>query len=488
MMKKKIFLIFALCIICTLAALSVSAGGLKIEVTSEDELVDALSKTEVVDEINIVDSFTITKDCAIKYDGNKINYYSDTVLTISDGVTLTLIDGGTLGSVWATFEGNWDDPLLPNAKCINNGNIILEKGGFLDLDFDTNNGNILVKDKGLFGACVTNNGEITVERGGIFASGQGGEIRNNGIITVSDGAIIASRFGSTLNNTSSGKLILDGEFNCGCVGDEFWFKNDGDVQGRGSLTVYEAAHDVMPSDLDEMIEKAMSELGQTARFENWDDISIYKEVEAASFDELVLLLTADRTVAGEHVDGNMDIIARITDDVTVTGELDCMSKIVVGEPYRLTIADGGALTASVDNDGVVWVENGGLLATTMGGDIKNKGSIIVDDGGELRSQMGGRIINEIGIIELEGTYTEAFRTVVIGSALGSEIAYITANVPDNAALVAARYDEGVLTDVKITANPLMKGNIEMDGTGEQFKLFLLDLAECKPFCENWKNQ
>ena len=54
--------------------------------------------------------------------------------------------------------------------------------------------------------------------------------------------------------------------------------------------------------------------------------------------------------------------------------------------------------------------------------------------------------------------------------------------------LAARYDEGVLTDVKIIANPLMTGNIEMDGTGEQFKLFLLDLAECKPLCENWKNQ
>ena len=470
-----------------IAVIPVSAAGLTLEATNQDELISALNMTQVVDAINITQSFTVDKNCAITYGADKINYYSETVMTVENGVTLTIRDDGALGSVWATFEGSWDDPILPNGKCINNGTLILEAGGMLDLDFDTNNGYILVKNRGMLAACITNNGTIDVEDGGIFASGQGGEIYNNGTITIPDGARISSRFGSTLHNAPGGVLVLDGEFNCGCVGNELWFKNEGTVEGRGSVLLYEAAPDVMPADVDQMIERVMAELGQTTRFENWDDINIYVEREASTYEELAAIFFEDRTVAGEHVDGNMDTVVRLTGDITVTGEISTMGKVILSEQNCLIIADGGILEASLDSEGYLLVQEGGTLATTMNGVIHNKGTIEVSEGGKLVSHMGGRILNEIGIIELEGTYTEAFRTVVIGSALGSELIYITANVPENVCLVAARFDKGVLTDVKIINDPKMTDTVEMDGTGEEYKLFLLDLAECKPFCENWKN-
>ena len=126
-MKRNLFILFLICTLFFIAVLPVSAAGLTLEATNQDELISALNMTQVVDAINITQSFTVDKNCAITYGADKINYYSETVMTVENGVTLTLCGDGALGSVWATFEGNWDDPILPNGKCINNGTLILEK-------------------------------------------------------------------------------------------------------------------------------------------------------------------------------------------------------------------------------------------------------------------------------------------------------------------------------------------------------------------------
>nr|MCR5207308.1 hypothetical protein [Eubacterium sp.] len=206
-------------------------AGEAINVTNEAELTAALNKTEVVDSINITDDFTIGSDCTIQYDSTHINYYSDTVVTVADGVTLTVGVGGMFGSFWPSFEGDWNTPPLPNGKIINNGKIIVADGGALEADIDTNNGDIEIKNGGFAVMCKVNNGTVTVEDGGTYATTQGEKAENKGIMTVYEGAVIESRMGCTLINETNGVINLYGNFNCGCInfgsGDDFWFENKG---------------------------------------------------------------------------------------------------------------------------------------------------------------------------------------------------------------------------------------------------------------------
>ena len=110
---------------CALSA-AVSAEGSVIDVTSAEQLKAALNRTEKVAQINVKTSFTVNDDCMIYYDGAHLQYYSDTVVMIEEGVTLTVGEGGVLGSFWPSFEGDWDSEPQPNGKLINNGGVIIE--------------------------------------------------------------------------------------------------------------------------------------------------------------------------------------------------------------------------------------------------------------------------------------------------------------------------------------------------------------------------
>jgi hypothetical protein len=65
-------------------------------------------------------------------------------------------------------------------------------------------------------------------------------------------------------------------------------------------------------------------------------------------------------------------------------------------------------------------------------------------------------------------------------------AYTLSNVPTGARLVAARYEEGRLTDLKIIVDPLNTGSLTMDGSGDGYKLFLLD-SKNRPLCPSWSS-
>ncbi|MCR5208403.1 MAG: hypothetical protein K6C14_08015, partial [Eubacterium sp.] len=216
------------------------------------------------------------------------------------------------------------------------------------------------------------------------------------------------RMGCTLINETNGVINLYGNFNCGCInfgsGDDFWFENKGTVNGNGKIILYPA---VQPENMDALIEKMMTELGQTSRFENWDDVNILKKVDASSYDEFAAAISADRTVAGEHVDGNMDTIIELAADITVPAGADIGGMVLVKVPdgIKLTVSGGAALNCGMENDGAVEVLSGGKLATTMGGAIINRSTMIINEGAELKSQMGGEVINENGAaLTLDGTF------------------------------------------------------------------------------------
>ena len=76
--------------------------------------------------------------------------------------------------------------------------------------------------------------------------------------------------------------------------------------------------------------------------------------------------------------------------------------------------------------------------------------------------------------------------VKITSVSGSTFRYETANVPDGATLIAARYDNGQMTDSQTVTKPKADDFITMKGTGTAFKLFLVD-RQSRPLCqaEGW---
>ncbi|MGI6264937.1 MAG: dockerin type I repeat-containing protein [Acutalibacteraceae bacterium] len=382
-----------------LGAASVVADGegAVLDVTNAQELKAALDRDTPVQAINIVADFTVNDDCTILYTDLHIDQYHDTVLTIAEGVTLRIGAGGLIGSCWPSYGGDWETPPLPNGRVINNGTVIVEEGGATEYDFDTNNGKIIVKDGGAAICCTTNNGTVIVEGGGLYNTSQGQNAVNHGSIEIQHDAVMTSRFGSSIVNAEDGEIQLDGDFWCGCVSldsdDVCWFENRGKVTGNGSIILYQA----MPvDDMDAMIENVMAQLGQQTRFENWDDINIYKYVEVSDYDQLAAALPGDRTVAGEQVEGDMDVMIELSDDVVIPegASIKTMAMITVPDWLRLTVQSGGLLECGLENDGEVKVESGGKLYTTMGSHILNRGVMLIEEGAQLKSQMGSPIINE----------------------------------------------------------------------------------------------
>ena len=88
-------------------SLTVYADDAVIEVTSEAEFSAALNMDKPVAAINITADFTVNSDCTVKFDPEHINNYKDVVVTIYEGVTMTVGEGGSIGTLWYTYEGDW---------------------------------------------------------------------------------------------------------------------------------------------------------------------------------------------------------------------------------------------------------------------------------------------------------------------------------------------------------------------------------------------
>ncbi|MBR6917858.1 MAG: dockerin type I repeat-containing protein [Clostridia bacterium] len=392
-------------------ASTVSASGAVIEVTSEAELIAALNNDSPVEAINIKGEFTVNEECTIEYDAAHLENYHDTIVTIDKSATITVGNGGVLGSFWPSYEGDWETPPVPNGKVINNGTLIVEEGGALDADFDTNNGIITVKDGGNAVCCNTNNGTVEVQSGAFYATSQGTNAVNNGVLKIHQGAVMQSQMGSNIVNTESGIIQLDGDFMCGCLGfdgGKIMFENSGTVTGGGKVYLYEAAPDFAPvSDMDRMIEQMMAALGQETRFDNWEDIGIYKQYIVSSYEEIATRITGERIVAGETVNGDMDVVFYIVSDITIPeGEsLETMALIGISDWATVTVGGGATLEAGIESRGTINVLSGGNLFTTMGGNIVNHNTINVAEGATLKSQMGGCVINDEGAkLTLDGTF------------------------------------------------------------------------------------
>ena len=384
--------------------------GEVIEVRGADELKAALNRNTPVAEIKIVQDLTLEEECVILYDAAHIDNYHDTVMTVMSGVTLRLTSGGAVGSFWPSYEGDWETGPLPNGRFINNGRIEVEDGGMIQADFAENNGEVLVRDGGDIICPTLNNGTVEVENGGYCGTTQGSRAVNNGNIVIRDGGILESRFGTTIENGESGRLTLDGDFYCGCADfDEgvMWFENRGTVEGRGSVNLYTDFSTMSNEMMDALIEEMMAALGQETRFEDWGDISIYKIVIVWDYEGLAAALPGNRVVAGEPVEGDMDVKVYVYDDVVVPtgGEVCAMAEVHIAEGVKVEIEEGGTLECSIENEGEIVVHSGGRLYTTMGGEIRNGGTVTVEPGAAVRSQMGSPFFNlDNGVFNLDGIF------------------------------------------------------------------------------------
>ena len=390
-------------------SLTVYADDAVIEVTSEAEFSAALNMDKPVAAINITADFTVNSDCTVKFDPEHINNYKDVVVTIYEGVTMTVGEGGSIGTLWYTYEGDWETPPVPNGSMINNGTVIVDDNGWIDAAFKENNGTIIVKDGAIAMCCDVNNGTVIVE-GGMYLTSQGGKSINNGTVRIGENGIMISRFGTPIINAEGGVIELDGEFMCGILdfdGGVMLFENHGEVKGHGSVTLdYMGPEGSAVPDMDKMAERMMEQLGQNSRFENWDDIDIFIQYEVSSYEEIKSRLT-ERTVAGEQVSGNMDLKFFAMGNIVIPeGEcIDTMALIVIAEDASLTVSKGATLQCGLINRSKVEVMPGGTLATTMGGNIQNEKDLTVHEGAEIISQMGGVVVNSEGAnMILDGTF------------------------------------------------------------------------------------
>ena len=254
-------------------------GGLVIEVTNQAGLSEAVNQTEKVAAIRITKDFTVSKDSGVSYEGDKLDFYRDVIVTVEEGVTLTVVEGGQLGVYWFTFEGDWEHG--PDAQFINKGTIIVEKDGWINGELTENRGTLIVRDGG---QCQTipnyNTGTVVVESGGSYRTTQGDAVVNEGTVSIAEGANMVARFGSTIVN--NGTITMDGLFSVGYIflpprsddpatedvdesgpGMEMmWFENNGTITGTGTVRVYDAFNEESESErADVMLELMKEELG-----------------------------------------------------------------------------------------------------------------------------------------------------------------------------------------------------------------------------------
>ncbi len=385
------------------------ADDLVIDVETEEEFAAALNMDTPVAAINVVTSFSVRSDCTVKFDPEHIDNYKDVVVTVNEGVTLTVADGGSIGTLWYTYEGDWETPPVPNGSMINNGTVIVDDGGWIDAAFKENNGTMIIKDGAIAMCCDKNNGTVIVE-GGMYLTSQGDKSINNGVVKIGENGVMISRFGTPIINADDGVIELDGEFMCGVLGFDdgvMLFENHGTVTGHGSVTLDNMSPEDVPApDMDVMAERMMAELGQETRFEDWEDIDIFIQYEVTSYEDITSHLK-DRTVAGEHVEGNMDLKFFVMGNIVIPeGDIiETMALIVVAEDASLTVSSGAFLECGLINRSKVEVMPGGTLATTMGGNISNERELIVYEGAEIISQMGGVVVNSEGShMILDGTF------------------------------------------------------------------------------------
>lgn len=103
----------------------------------------------------------------------------------------------------------------------------------------------------------------------------------------------------------------------------------------------------------------------------------------------------------------------------------------------------------------------------------------------------------------EGTYTAAFadprfeiqtrtleipkRISITAAVSGSTVRYTLEAAPAGALLIAARYDGGRQTDIRIVPVSGLTGSVTLSGSGGEFRLFLVDGATCRPLGAAWHN-
>lgn len=204
-------------------------------VTTAQELEDALCADVPVGAIDIVADMQLTSNCTVQH---ATDNYNQTVVTVAEGVTVTVAAGGVFGDAWYTFTG--EDWSVMQVSVVNSGTIVLENGGTLN-DISVNYGTILVRSGGELGASVENagSGSIRVESGGAMHTSQGAPTQNNGTVEILSGGSLTAAMGGWIENR--GTLCVDGEMTVnGAEGGRF-IDGGGSITGSGVIVIDSSA-------------------------------------------------------------------------------------------------------------------------------------------------------------------------------------------------------------------------------------------------------
>ena len=146
-----------------------------------------------------------------------------------------------------------------------------------------------------------------------------------------------------------------------------------------------------------------------------------------------------------------------------------------GMTVTLRSEEGGLKSTTVTGSGFTFgiVREGSYTLTCSGSDVyRDKTQDVTVSGG-----------SAVEVLSLEArTVTPS---VEITAVSGSTFYYTVSNAPEDASLIAARYDNGQMTAIQMIAAPEASGTLTMKGTGAAFKLFLVNTQTSQPLCEAW---
>ena len=171
---------------------------------------------------------------------------------------------------------------------------------------------------------------------------------------------------------------------------------------------------------------------------------------------------------------------------------------------KLTLTDV-TFSASAPNNGSAPVSNSGRYKIAFGSDLASADFTGTGDlftlsfripagaaAGEIpitiaAADVQDSQIKNVSVTTWNGKVTLTAPPVSVSGALsGGTLTYAVTSAPAGARLIAARYDGSRMTAMKMVTGTLTNGSVTLGGTGNTYRLFLVDTA-CRPLCKAWSS-
>ena len=153
---------------------------------------------------------------------------------------------------------------------------------------------------------------------------------------------------------------------------------------------------------------------------------------------------------------------------------------------RKVLRDANLYAAVFETDGTRLTDAAELKAVTTGDSFRDSAALVLDNEIVLMSVQDGDETDMLNVYSGGALPTVVGKPQITADVSGGTITYAIENLPNGAKLIAARYDNGRMTDAKTLDHPGESGTVTLSGSGASFRLFLTD-GSMKPLCKVWSS-